>query len=154
MAKAAFNEATIAKLNKDTGVVMLPSVVIAMACDPTKAPNLAHLKACPMVDLEPLKITADEMKKLIDEQGDVELQRLYKVCPGFDESGLGDGAEDEQSKEVDEEKLKEIFRELMLEGLLLKGKRDLEDEIENENDDGNDDDENEVPAITSGETNS
>ena len=90
-----FQDAMVKKYNSDFGVVMLPSVVTAMACDITKAPNMFHVKRSLDVDLEPLKITGAEMEKFIDEEGDVEMRRLREVCPGFAESEWIDVDEEE-----------------------------------------------------------
>jgi hypothetical protein len=87
-----FNETLVKKFNADFGVVMLPSIIVAMACDITKSPNMFQLKHSFQVDLEPLEITAAEMEKHIDEEGDVEMKRLRQVCPGFAESEWVDEA--------------------------------------------------------------
>jgi len=82
-----FSEMIMKRYDSDSGAVMLPSIVIAMACDITKSPNLFHIKRSVQVDTEPLKITAATMETLIDEAGDVEMKRLRAVCPGFADSG-------------------------------------------------------------------
>lgn len=81
-----FDERIAKKFDSGQGVIMIPSIIIAMACDITKAPSMYHLKRSLQVDVEPLKIAAAEMEKLIDKEGDVEMSRLREVCPGFAES--------------------------------------------------------------------
>ena len=83
VASRTFTETMKKKYESDSGVVMVPSIVIAMACDITKSMNLFHIKRSLQVDFEPLKITAAELEKLIDEEGDVEMKRLREVCHGF-----------------------------------------------------------------------
>ena len=80
-----FNDMIMKKYDSDFGVVMLPSIITVMACDITKSPNLFHVKRSVRVDVEPLKITAAEMERLIDEEGDAEMKRLREMCPGFAE---------------------------------------------------------------------
>jgi hypothetical protein len=98
-----FNEAVKKKFNSDSGVVMIGSIIICMACDITKSSHLFNIKQSLQVDVEPLKITAAEMEKLIDEEGDVEMKRLQAVCPGFAESEtLDDDGQSTDSQSQDE----------------------------------------------------
>jgi hypothetical protein len=118
-----FDKTILKRYDSDTGAVMVPSIVVALACDITKAPNLFHIKPSAKVETEPLKITAAIMEKLIDEAGDVEMKRLCAVCPGFADS-------EKPHKERARKKKQNLMREV----LALELRRIIDNDLDSQND--------------------